>query len=101
MPLGSAMQSFFAPVRNLITAIFVGAPEGKDVSKYTFQVTTLISLYICLVIAFISFLSIGRFRRSPSITVEHKIVLSLISYSIILSTVSAAFYIAYLLYSHG
>jgi hypothetical protein len=43
MPLGSAMQSFFASIRNLITAIFVGAPEGMDVSKYTFQVTALIS----------------------------------------------------------
>jgi hypothetical protein len=101
MPLGSAMQSFFASIRNLITAIFVGAPEGVDVSKYTFQVTALISLYICLIIAFVSILFIRRVKRGPSIPVERKTVLSLISYSIILSSVGVALYIACILSSNG
>lgn len=101
MPLGSAMQSFFASIRNLITAIFVGAPEGMDVSKYTFQVTALISLYICLIIAFVSILFIRRVKSGPSIPVERKTVLSLISYSITFSTATLTLYIAYLLYSNG
>ena len=82
MPLGSAMQSFFASITNLITAIFVGAPEGMDVSKYTFQVTALISLYICLIIAFVSILFVRRLGRGPSIPAERKTILSLERYPI-------------------
>lgn len=49
-----------ASLRELIAAIFIGAPTPEAAAVYSAQLTALISLYICLVAAFL----VGAYIRA-------------------------------------
>jgi len=56
----------------LVDAIFNGAPANEDVATYTFQVTSLISLYICLIALFLVAIFTRRLAKRQDLTQENK-----------------------------
>jgi len=101
MSSDAATHSLLDPLRNLLAAIFVGVPDGEDAAKYTFEVTSLISIYICVIVAFLGVLFIRRLGRSASIADERRNFLLAIAYSLVASMFGIALYVGWLLYANG
>jgi hypothetical protein len=62
-----------ASVRELIVAVFNGAPSPEAAQTYSAQLTALISIYICLVAVFLIGLYIRRAKRTVGLLVEQRL----------------------------
>ncbi|MGE5368101.1 MAG: hypothetical protein ACM3PD_00680 [Chloroflexota bacterium] len=62
-----------ASLRELIVAVFNGAPSPQAAQTYSAQLTALISIYICLVAVFLIGLYIRRAKRTEGLLVEQRL----------------------------
>lgn len=62
-----------ASLRELIVAVFSGAPSPQAAQTYSAQLTALISIYICLVAVFLIGLYIRRAKRTEGLLVEQRL----------------------------
>jgi hypothetical protein len=60
-------------LRELIVAVFNGAPSPQAAQTYSAQLTALISIYICLVAVFLIGLYIRRAKRTEGLLVEQRL----------------------------
>ena len=94
------MKASFSLSR-LVDAIFNGAPANADVATYTAQVTSLISLYICLVALFLLALFVRRLARRRDLTQENKSFWIWMAGALAFSILWITGYIVYLLVIGG
>lgn len=90
------MKASFS-LSKLVDAIFNGAPANEDVATYTAQVTSLISLYICLVALFLLALFVRRLSRRQDLSEETKSFWIWMAGALAFSILWIAVYIVYLL----
>jgi uncharacterized membrane protein YdcZ (DUF606 family) len=88
-------SSFSLP--KLIVAIFNGAPPNEDVASYTRQITSLISLYICLVALFLLAIFVRRLGKQKSLKEESKSFWTWMAGALAFSILWVAIYVVYLL----
>ncbi len=62
-------------VRKLFSVVLNGVPPGEDVSKYTFQATSAIALYLCALLAFVSIAAALRLRSGGARTERRRLLL--------------------------
>ncbi|MGE5388541.1 MAG: hypothetical protein ACM3NE_06610 [Hyphomicrobiales bacterium] len=72
-----------ASLRELIVAVFNGAPSPQAAQTYSAQLTALISIYICLVAVFLIGLYIRRAKRTEGLLVEQRLFRIWMAWSLI------------------
>lgn len=72
-----------ASLRELIVAVFNGAPSPQAAQTYSAQLTALISIYICLVAVFLIGLYIRRAKRTEGLLVEQRLFKIWMAWSLI------------------
>lgn len=61
-----------ASLRELIAAIFIGAPTPEANARYSAQLTALIALYVCLVAAFLVGVYIRSAKKRDGLSPEQR-----------------------------
>jgi hypothetical protein len=72
-----------ASVRELIIAVFNGAPSPQAAQTYSAQLTALISIYICLVAVFLIGVYIRRAKRAEGLLAEQRLFRIWMAWSLI------------------
>lgn len=72
-----------ASVRELIVAVFNGAPSPEAAQTYSAQLTALISIYICLVAVFLVGVYIRRAKRAEGPFAEQRLFKIWMAWSLI------------------
>jgi len=85
-------------IRNLVSAVFNGAPTPELAEKYTAQLTALISLYVCFVAIFVVGIYIRAVKKRPGLTEERRLFKIWIAWSLIFSILMIAAYLVYFLF---
>ncbi len=85
-------------IRELVSAVFNGAPTPELTEKYTAQLTALISLYICFVAIFVIGIYIHAVKKRPGLTEERRLFKVWIAWSLIFSILMIAAYLFYFLF---
>lgn len=88
-------------IRELVSAIFNGAPTPQLAERYTAQLTALISLYIDFVAIFLLGLYIRAVGRRRDLTEERRLFKTWIAWSLVFSLLVIAAFLVWFLWSPG
>jgi hypothetical protein len=72
-----------ASLRELIVAVFNGAPSPQAAQTYSAQLTALISIYICLVAVFLIGAYIRRAQRAVGLLAERRLFRTSMAWSLV------------------